>query len=149
MEEAGNDPNGENAASGPSAATSSGFGGLGFDGMVGMEEVIGEILPPEEGNRGAMSGDISWIGGEDRGLDKNAGEVVIVEEASNSNSKLRWEEKDSKGDDIKAIVSATSNQKEAIDNDDEIIKAKFLKSVMVYDRNSIEWAFDGRQEWEP
>lgn len=62
MEEAGKDPNGKNAESGPGARNlSSGFGGLGLEGMVGMEEVVGEgNTPPGEGKRGEMSGESSW-----------------------------------------------------------------------------------------
>lgn len=69
-EEAWMRPNGENAESGPEAtepySLSSGFGGLGLEGMVGMDEPEGEgKSPPGEGKRGAMSGDSnSWKGSE-------------------------------------------------------------------------------------
>ncbi|KAK9289188.1 hypothetical protein L1049_017662 [Liquidambar formosana] len=109
----------------------SGFGGLGFDGMVGTEDTIGEgSVPPGEGKSGAMSGDIS-IRGEDRGgFERSAGEaemVVVVVEVS----KFSGEDKDGKGEEaMKAtIMSATRNQKEAIFNDGEIISTASLESV--------------------
>ncbi|KAA8548526.1 hypothetical protein F0562_000207 [Nyssa sinensis] len=86
-EESGRDPDGESAEPGRREIISSGFGGLGFDGMVGMEEdPAGEdTRPPGEGKRGAMSGDNSVNG-----------------------------DKDSEDEAMKAIMSAPRNQKEAI-----------------------------------
>ncbi|KAL3505794.1 hypothetical protein ACH5RR_031176 [Cinchona calisaya] len=55
-DEAGKEPDGANAESGPTEETSSGFGGLGFEGIVGMVE------DPGEGKRGAISGDNSVYG---------------------------------------------------------------------------------------
>lgn len=62
LEEASNDPDGENAESGPGARnSSSGFGGLGLAGMVGMEELVGAgNVPPGDGKSGEMSGESSW-----------------------------------------------------------------------------------------
>lgn len=52
-------PNGENA--GPKAGKSSGFGGLGLEGMVETEEEVGVgTTPPGEGKSGVISGDSSW-----------------------------------------------------------------------------------------
>lgn len=56
---------------------SSGFGGLGLEGMVGMSEPAGVgNAPPGEGNSGEMSGDNTWKGeSEDGGgSDSDAGE---------------------------------------------------------------------------
>ena len=74
-EEAGIDPDGANAESGPSKSNSSGFGGLGLEGMVGMDDPV-EVgtLPPGEGKSGAMSGDISWKGGREY---KNGNTVIL------------------------------------------------------------------------
>lgn len=78
MEKPGNDPNGGNAAeSGPAAITSSGFGGLGLEGMVGMEEPVVGTTPPGDGNKGAMSGDNSWKGARG-GSDIDTGEAETV-----------------------------------------------------------------------
>ena len=82
-EEAGNDSYGGKAESGPGAPKSSGFGGLGLEGMVGMDDPVGVgTAPPGEGKSGAMSGDNSWRVDRDRGgLFKNGG-VAEIEEAS-------------------------------------------------------------------
>ena len=77
-EAAGREPKGENAESGPRETTSSGFGGLGLEGMVGMEDpVVTGSTPPGEGKRGEMSGDNGGRGGR-AGFSKNAGDVKIV-----------------------------------------------------------------------
>ena len=77
-EEANNAPRGEKAESGPDAITSSGLGGLGEDGMVGMDDMVGEgSASPGEGNSGAMSGDSSSKGGIGGELVRNAGEVEM------------------------------------------------------------------------
>ncbi|KAK9281848.1 hypothetical protein L1049_004754 [Liquidambar formosana] len=67
------------ANSGPGASISSGFGGLGLEGMVGTEDSVGESgLPPGVGNSGVMSGDKA--GGEYRGgYGNNAGDAEIVD----------------------------------------------------------------------
>lgn len=83
LEEACIIPNGERAESGPGATeaapSSSGFGGLGLEGMVGMSEPVGVgRTPPGEGKRGAMSGDTSWKG--DREDGDGDGERVAGEE---------------------------------------------------------------------
>lgn len=60
------EPNGANAESGPTDTPSSGLGGLGLEGIVvgkEEEEDVGEgTTPPEEGIRGATSGDNSVDG---------------------------------------------------------------------------------------
>ncbi|KAG5104899.1 hypothetical protein JHK82_041869 [Glycine max] len=68
LEESG-DPNGEKAERGPGAIMSSGFGGLGLEGMVGMSEPAAGVgkTPPGEGSSGAMSGDSSWKGDSEEG----------------------------------------------------------------------------------
>ena len=108
-EEAGIDPDGANAESGPSKSNSSGFGGLGLEGMVGMDDPV-EVgtLPPGEGKSGAMSGDISWKGGRDGGeFVKNDGVVEIVLEAS----ELRLGDKESEGETMKAMMMLMSTPK--------------------------------------
>lgn len=58
---------GGNANPGPGAAIASGFGGLGLEGMVGIEDSLGESSePPGEGKSGAISGDRAG-GGADNG----------------------------------------------------------------------------------
>lgn len=42
------EPNGANAESGPTPTNPSGFGGLGVEGIVGMEEPVGEGTTPPE-----------------------------------------------------------------------------------------------------
>lgn len=55
------------AENGSGVNISSGFGGLGLDGIVGIDEPVGPgTLPPGEGNNGAMSGDNS-VTGDDNG----------------------------------------------------------------------------------
>ncbi|KAJ6729502.1 PROTEIN NETWORKED 3A-RELATED [Salix viminalis] len=58
-EEAGKDPGGGiDDPAGPGAGTSSRFGGLGFEGMVGSDDSVGEGSPtPGVGNNGSISGD--------------------------------------------------------------------------------------------
>lgn len=77
--EAGNDPNGESAESGPGAANSSGFGGLGLEGMVGMADPVGGTTPPGEGKSGRMSGDNSRKGDRGGGFVKNDGVAAMVD----------------------------------------------------------------------
>ena len=60
VKEAGKEPNGGKAEPGLSAIKSSGLGGLGLEGMVGMEEPVVGTTAPGDGSRGAMSGDNSW-----------------------------------------------------------------------------------------
>lgn len=79
-EQAGKEPDGEiDDPAGPGASTSSGFGGLGFEGMVGIDDSVGEGAPtPGVGNNGSISGD--KVGGENEGASfKNAGAADIVE----------------------------------------------------------------------
>lgn len=78
-DESGNDPTGENATAGPGAPVASGFGGLRLEGIVGIEESLGESSePPGEGNRGVMSGDNA--GDDAKGESgNNAGAAEIVE----------------------------------------------------------------------
>ena len=45
-EEAGNDPDGRKAESGPGAPNSSGFGGLGLEVMVAMDDPVGAGTAP-------------------------------------------------------------------------------------------------------
>ncbi|XP_047157824.1 uncharacterized protein LOC124828543 [Vigna umbellata] len=81
LEEACIDPNGEKAERGPGAIKSSGFGGLGLEGIVGMSEPVGVgNTPPGEGNSGAMSGDNSLKGDSEDGggSDSAAGEDESV-----------------------------------------------------------------------
>ncbi|PSS33939.1 hypothetical protein CEY00_Acc04338 [Actinidia chinensis var. chinensis] len=97
------DPDGETAKSGPNPDISSGFGGLGFEGMVGMEDPVGEgNLPPGEGKRGEISGE-SFVNGEERGFANSAGAAERV---------VGGEEREGKA--MKAIMSDDRNQKEAI-----------------------------------
>ncbi|KAI8561544.1 hypothetical protein RHMOL_Rhmol04G0348600 [Rhododendron molle] len=85
------DPDGEMAESGPTVATSSGFGGLWFDGMVGMRDPVGEgNSPPGEGKRGVMSGDNS-VYGEDTGGPGNTAGAAEIEEALEGVSKFSSE----------------------------------------------------------
>ncbi|KAJ0052821.1 hypothetical protein Pint_01064 [Pistacia integerrima] len=80
-EETGKDPNGDKANSGPGAIITSGFGGLGLEGIVGRDDSVGEgAIPLGVGNKGVMSGD--KVGVEAMGigaLGKNAGAADIVE----------------------------------------------------------------------
>uniref|UniRef100_A0A803Q592 Uncharacterized protein n=1 Tax=Cannabis sativa TaxID=3483 RepID=A0A803Q592_CANSA len=56
--ETGIGPNGEKAGPAAVAANSSGFGGLGLEGMVGTDETVGVgKTPPGEGRSGVISGD--------------------------------------------------------------------------------------------
>lgn len=72
------EPEGEIAESGPSETTSSGFGGLGVEGMVGIEDPVGTgCTPPGVGKRGEMSGDNGWKGGR-AGFGKTAGDAEMV-----------------------------------------------------------------------
>lgn len=60
---------------------SSGFGGLGLEGIVGMSEPVGVgKAPPEEGKSGAMSGDKSWEGKSEDG----EGSVFVAGEEEES-----------------------------------------------------------------
>lgn len=96
------------AESGPTMATSSGFGGLWFDGMVGMRDPVGEgNSPPGEGKRGVMSGDNSVYGGESGGPGNTAG-AAEIEEALSSEVEEREDVA------MKATVSGKRNQNEAI-----------------------------------
>lgn len=80
-EEASKDPDGENAIPGPGAAASSGFGGLGLEGMVGSEDSDGESGSfPGVGKRGVMSGERAGGNGNVRGPPgKTAGAAEMVE----------------------------------------------------------------------
>ena len=83
VEEADSNSNGGNAEPGPAAIKSSGFGGLGLEGMVGMDEPVVGTTPPGDGNKGAISGDNSWkgdIGGSN--IDTGEAEIVEVSELS-------------------------------------------------------------------
>lgn len=76
---AGEEPDGESAKPGPGAKMLSGFGGLGFEGMVGSDESVGEgAIPRGVGNKGSIYGAApgGWAGG---ALGKNAGAADIVE----------------------------------------------------------------------
>lgn len=112
METACIDPNGENA--GPNAAKSSGFGGLGLEGMVETEEEVGVgTTPPGEGKSGVISGDNSW-------KEEGGGFVKSIggEEARVEALELSWEEREREGEAEKAMISTKWNQKEAIANDE-------------------------------
>lgn len=61
MDETGKDAEGGKAESG-ARIEKSGFGGLGLEGIVGMEEPAVGTAPPGVGSKGAMSGDNSWKG---------------------------------------------------------------------------------------
>lgn len=88
-EDSGNDPVGETAVSGSEEETeSSGFGGLGLEGMIGREDSMGEGVafePAGVGNRGVMSGESaggSTRAGEEEGVWGNgstAGEAEMAE----------------------------------------------------------------------
>lgn len=102
------------AESGPTMATSSGFGGLWFDGMVGMRDPVGEgNSPPGEGKRGVMSGDNSVYGGESGGPGNTAG-AAEIEEALEGVSKFSSEVEEREDVAMKATVSGKRNQNEAI-----------------------------------
>lgn len=61
--------------------SSSGFGGLGLEGMVGMEEEPPEeagAAPPGEGRSGAMSGESSWKGGTSGSDDRAGGDGIAA-----------------------------------------------------------------------
>lgn len=77
--EAMNELSGATAESRP-RGSSSGFGGLGLEGMVGMEEEPREAgaAPPGEGRSGAMSGESSWKGGTSRSDDRAGGDRIAV-----------------------------------------------------------------------
>ena len=77
--DAGKEPDGESAKSGPGAKILSGLGGLGVEGIVGNDESVGEgAIPLGVGNKGSISG--GKLGEEARGaLGKNAGAADIVE----------------------------------------------------------------------
>lgn len=92
--ESGRSPEGETAESGLKAGIPSGFW-LGFEGIVGMEEPVEGTAPPEEGKRGAISGDISVV----EVVGNNAGAAVIVV----SNLSL-LEDRDSEDEAMKAII---------------------------------------------
>ena len=77
--------------------------------MVGMEDPVGGTTPPGEGRSGAMSGDNSWKGDRGGGFVKNDGVAAIVKALI-----LIWEDKESNGEAMKAMMSAKWNQKEAI-----------------------------------
>ncbi|KAL5150906.1 hypothetical protein HKD37_13G037431 [Glycine soja] len=81
LEESG-DPNGEKAERGPGAIMSSGFGGLGLEGIVGMSEPAAGVgnTPPGEGNSGAMSGDNSWKGESEDRCGDGGGSVNVAGE---------------------------------------------------------------------
>ncbi|XAR53255.1 hypothetical protein NMG60_11021728 [Bertholletia excelsa] len=115
------------AGLGPRITVSSGFGGLGFEGMVGMEDPVGEtISPPGEGKRGAMSGDTSE-NGESGGSGSNAGAAEIAGVSTNFSSG----EKESEEEAMKAVMSATRNQKGAIQMMREIKNRNKLASWRV------------------
>lgn len=66
-EETGKDPEGGKEMWGPGANISSGFGGLGLEGIKGCDESVGErpSPPPGEGNRGlSISGERAGAEGE-------------------------------------------------------------------------------------
>ncbi|KAK3440994.1 hypothetical protein EUGRSUZ_B01261 [Eucalyptus grandis] len=73
--------NGSSGATAGPRGASSGFGGLGVEGMVGMEEDPPEagMAAPGEGRRGAMSGESPWKGGT-RGSNNRAGgdEIAVA-----------------------------------------------------------------------
>lgn len=103
LEEACIDPDGANAESGPGAIISSGFGGLGLEGMVGMSEPVGVgNTPPGEGNSGAMSGDNSWKG--DSEEDGGGSFNVAGEEDRVGTSGMGCEGDESRGEGMKAIM---------------------------------------------
>lgn len=105
--DSGRSPDGETAESGLKAGIPSGFW-LGFEGIVGMEEPVEGTAPPEEGKRGAISGDISVVV-----VGNNAGAAVIVV----SNLGL-LEDRDSEDEAMKAIIvsdtAMSKPRKEAI-----------------------------------
>lgn len=76
------DSDGGKVMPGPEAATmSSGFGGLGLEGMMGSEDSVGASPSPAgEGNRGLISGERVGEEGEERGgFGSNAGAAEMVE----------------------------------------------------------------------
>ncbi|KAI3443166.1 uncharacterized protein J3R85_000061 [Psidium guajava] len=111
-EEAINGSSGATAEPGPRGA-SSGFGGLGVEGMVGTEEDPPEAgaAPPGEGRRGATSGESSWKGGT-RGSDDRVGEDGI---AVAGVAELSSEERDCEGRArIAEAMIADASQEDAI-----------------------------------
>ncbi|PPD73236.1 hypothetical protein GOBAR_DD29838 [Gossypium barbadense] len=110
-EETGNGPNGGNAEVGPGAMKSSGLGGLGVEGMVGIDEPVVGTTPPGDGNKGAISGDNGWKG-DNGGSDTDTGDADIV-----GVSELSLEAKDGKGDEAMKymiMMGSKRKQKEAI-----------------------------------
>ncbi|KAL6968420.1 hypothetical protein U1Q18_034223 [Sarracenia purpurea var. burkii] len=77
-EGAGKNPDGEMPTLGPGATVSSGFGGLGLEGMVGNDESDGAALPGV-GRSGVMSGGKAGGREERRGFGRNDGAAEIVE----------------------------------------------------------------------
>lgn len=67
------------AAVGPGATTSSGLGGLGLEGMVGIDPAGARPLPPAgDGKRGVMSGDSSGDEAGPPGSTAGAAEMVDI-----------------------------------------------------------------------
>nr|DAD33461.1 TPA_asm: hypothetical protein HUJ06_012312 [Nelumbo nucifera] len=90
---------------------SSGFGGLGFEGMVGRDDSAGEALaPPGVGNNGVMSGDKTGGEAEMGGFGKNAGAAEMAEACNFSSG-----ERDNEGETMKATMSTKVSKKEAIE----------------------------------
>nr|DAD37925.1 TPA_asm: hypothetical protein HUJ06_008566 [Nelumbo nucifera] len=109
-DEAGKEWDGESPESGPNETISSGFGGLGLEGMVGRDDTVGEVFaPPGVGNNGSMSGDNAGEGAESGGFGKKAGAADMAED-SNFSSEARVSESGS----MEATMSAKSSEKEAI-----------------------------------
>ncbi|KAK3004152.1 hypothetical protein RJ639_019048 [Escallonia herrerae] len=77
-EENGRDPDGAMTILGPGANMSSGFGGLGLEGMMGSEDSDGESPEPlGEGKRGVMSGERVGTGEDKGAFGKIAGAAEI------------------------------------------------------------------------
>ncbi|KAK9137012.1 hypothetical protein Sjap_007606 [Stephania japonica] len=100
------DPDGASAEKGPGVSISSGFGGLGFEGMVGVGSPFGDCVELPVlgvGNRGFSSFGAKFGDGEGRGggfgfgFGRNAGAAEMVEEAN-----LRCVERESDGEALKA-----------------------------------------------
>ncbi|KAL3644824.1 hypothetical protein CASFOL_010004 [Castilleja foliolosa] len=76
-------PDGPNVIAGPGANIASGFGGLGLDGIKGIEDSLGESPGPpgDVGKRGLISGDIVGDGDDNGEIEsgKIAGAAEIVE----------------------------------------------------------------------
>lgn len=138
-DEAGKDPDGGNAKSGPGAAITSGFGGLGLDGIVGSDDWVGERGTRRgEGNNGVISGD--RVGeDDDRGLSgapgNNAGAADMVENFSYST----WWFVSEANEEWKTMKTMKNIEQKGAINDDNInslMRGNFNKCVFLREKEN-------------